>query len=58
MAYCVEYRVTSLMRNRHPVGPYRGTMPRLLWRSYGGGEVSYERGTPVEAIHIGAFIVL
>ena len=21
-------------------------MPRLLWRSWGGGAVSYERGTP------------
>ena len=27
------YRVASLIRNRHPVGPYRRTMPRLLWRS-------------------------
>jgi len=27
------YRVTSLIRNRHPVGPYSRTMPRLLWRS-------------------------
>ena len=24
---------TSLIRNRHPVGPYSRTMPRLLWRS-------------------------
>ena len=27
------YRGTSLVRNRHPVGPYSGTMPRLLWWS-------------------------
>ena len=31
------YRGTSLIRNRHPVGPYRRTIPRLLWRSWGGG---------------------
>ena len=31
------YRGTSLIRNRHPVGPYRRTMPRLLWRSLEGG---------------------
>ena len=29
-------RGTSLIRNRHPVGPYSRTMPRLLWRSWGG----------------------
>ena len=23
----------SLTRNRHPVGPYSKTMPRLLWQS-------------------------
>ena len=37
-----EYRGTSFIRNRHPVGPCLG--------SYGGprgGAVSYERGTPV-----------
>ena len=27
------YRGTSLIRNRHPEGPYSRTMPRLLWRS-------------------------
>ena len=26
-------RGTSLIRNRHPVGPYSRTMPRLLWWS-------------------------
>ena len=31
------------------LGPYRRTMPRLLRRSWGGGAVSYERGTPVLA---------
>ena len=39
---------TSLIRNRHPVGPYSRTMPD----SYGaprGGAISYERGTPVHA---------
>ena len=30
------YRGTSL-ENRHPVGPYSRTMPKLLWRSWGGG---------------------
>jgi hypothetical protein len=25
------YRATSLMRNRHLVGPYIRTMPRLIW---------------------------
>ena len=28
------YSGTSLIRNRHPVGPYNRTMPRLLWRSW------------------------
>ena len=32
-------------QKRHPTEPYSRTMPRLLWRSWGG--VSYERGTPV-----------
>ena len=32
-----DYRGTSFIRNRHPAGPYSRTMPRLLWRSYGGG---------------------
>jgi len=32
-----RYRGTSLIRNHHPVGPYSRTMPRLLWRSWGGG---------------------
>ena len=26
-----RYEATSLIRNRHPVGPYRKTMPRALW---------------------------
>ena len=29
----IGYRGTSLTRHRHPVGPYSGTMPRLLWRA-------------------------
>jgi len=40
------YRGTWLIRNRHPVGPYSRTMPGLLWWSWGGGAVSYDRGTP------------
>ena len=28
-----HYRGISLIRNRHPVGPYRRALPRLLWRS-------------------------
>ena len=36
---CVWHRVTSLIRNRHPVGPYSRTMPGLLWCSSGGGGV-------------------
>ena len=35
-----------VMRNRHRVGPYSRTMPRLLRRSYGGQAFSYERGGP------------
>ena len=27
------YRGTSFIRNSHPVGPYRRTMPRILRRS-------------------------
>ena len=35
-ARALVYRGTSLIRNRHPVGPYSRTMPRLLWWSWGG----------------------
>ena len=31
------YRGTSLKRNSAPLGPYSRTMPRALWRSWGGG---------------------
>ena len=31
--FACTYRGTSLIRNRHPVGPYSGTMPRALWGS-------------------------
>ena len=31
------YRGTSIIRKRTPLGPYSRTMPRLLWRSWGGG---------------------
>jgi len=34
----MQYRGTSLIRNRHSVGPYSRTMLRLLWRSWGGGQ--------------------
>ena len=43
--FSLQNRGTSLIRNSAPVGPYRRTMPRLLWRSWGGAAVSYERGT-------------
>ena len=33
----VSYRVTSLIRDRHPVGPYSRAMPRVLGGSQGGG---------------------
>ena len=33
----VTCRGTSLRRNRRPLGPYRRTMPRALWESWGGG---------------------
>jgi len=47
----VWYRGTSLIRNRHPTGPYSGTMPRVLGGSWGGRGGSYERGTPVGGVH-------
>jgi hypothetical protein len=31
-----EYSGTSLIRNSAPLGPYRRTMPRALWWSWGG----------------------
>ena len=36
-----EYRGTSLIRNNPLVGPYSRTMPRALWKSWGGGAFSY-----------------
>ena len=30
-----------------PQGPFSRTIPRALWWPYGGGAVSYERGTSV-----------
>jgi len=41
------YRGTSLIRNCRAIGPCSRTMPRALSWSYGGGAVSYERGSPV-----------
>ena len=40
-------RVTSLIRNNAPLGPYSRTMRMALWWSQGGGAVSYDRGTNV-----------
>ena len=45
------YRGTLLMRNFHSLGPYRRPLPRALRWSWGGGAVSYERGTPVVVHH-------
>ena len=33
----VTYRVTSPIRSRNPLGPYRRPMPRVRGGSYGGG---------------------
>ena len=33
----LEYRGTSPIRKRLPLGPYSRHMPRALWWSYGGG---------------------
>ena len=37
-----NYRGTSLIRKRYPIGPYRRPMPRVLGGSLRGGAVSYE----------------
>ena len=42
-----RYRGTLLIRNRPPLGPYSGYMPRPLCWSQGVGAVSFERRTPV-----------
>ena len=34
------YRGTSLIRKRHPGGPYSRTMPKILWWSWGVGNFS------------------
>jgi len=50
-----RYRGTSRIRNRTPLGPHSGPMPRALWWSCGGpmgGAVCYERGTPVRSRHV------
>ena len=52
------YKGTSLIRNTLLLGPYRKTLPGVIWWSYRGGQflmsevpmwgtVSYERGSPV-----------
>ena len=43
---------TSLIRNTPLLGPYRRTIHRVLWWSWGGGAVSYERGTPVGSLEL------
>ena len=42
----VRYRGTSLIGNTPLLGPCSRTIPRVIWWSYGGVAVSYERGTP------------
>ena len=34
---CERHRGTSLIRKRHPAGPYSRNMSRALWGSWGGG---------------------
>ena len=36
------------MRNNPLLGPYSRTMSRAMWWPWGGGGVSYERGTPIQ----------
>ena len=37
-----------LAHKKHPLlGPYSRNIPKVLWWSWVGGAVSYERGTPV-----------
>ena len=43
------YRGTSLIRNSALLRPYSRAMSRAIWWVLGGGGVSYERGTPVQA---------
>ena len=40
-------RGTSLIRNTPLLRPYGMTIPKALWRSQRGGDVSYDRGAPV-----------
>ena len=39
-------RSTSLIRSSAPLGPYSRNISGALWRPWGGGAVSYDRGTP------------
>ena len=45
------HRGTLLIRSSTLLGPYGRTLPRVLWwpsgGGLGGGDVSYEQGTPV-----------
>ena len=35
--WVLQYRSTSLIRKRPPLGPYRRPIPRVIWGSQGGG---------------------
>ena len=43
----LDHRSTTLVKTRHPVGPYSRTMPRLFCLRCAGGGGSYDLGTPV-----------
>ena len=43
-----SYRGTSFIRNSAPWEAYSRTTPGVLWWSYRGGAVSYQRGHPVQ----------
>ena len=51
---CYYYQHTGVPRSEGTPPsqkPCSRTIPRFLWCSYGGGAVSYERGTPVAAMY-------
>ena len=48
----LKCRGSSHIRNSAPLGPYSGTMTRALWKPWGGGAVSYERGNPVTSCRL------
>jgi len=47
----VSYRVTSLIRKRTPLGPYRRPVPRALWWSWGGWRFLMSE-VPLYTLHI------